>query len=158
PARIRRQRYRYWLEFVRFHMGHTDLLRIDHVMGLDRLYWVPQGFPAPQGAYVTYPAEELHALLSLESHPRKTTLVGENLATVPPAVNRSMKRHRIRQMYVIQSEQRLDSKDALRTPPAQCVASVNTHDMPTFAAPWEGLDLADRVRLGIQKKREADNE
>src|SRR5688572_5454747 len=129
-------------------MRHTGLLRIDHVMGLHRLYWIPKGRPASEGAYVQYPAEELYAILSLESHRHKTMLVGENLGTVPPKVNACMTRHDLRETYVLQYELR---PKVLRPPPRKSVASLNTHDMPTFEAFLRGLDIDDRHDLGLVK-------
>jgi len=152
PERLRAQGYRYALDFLRFQMSHADVLRVDHVMGLHRLYWIPQGFPASRGAYVNYPAEEWHAILSLESHRHRTRLAGENLGTVPREVNEAMQRHALRETFVLQYEQRNDPDNALRTPPKRSVASVNTHDMPTFAAHWRGLDLADRAALGLIRR------
>jgi 4-alpha-glucanotransferase len=152
PQRIRERGYRYVLEYLRFQMRHTGLLRIDHVMGLHRLFWIPPGFPPTQGAYVAYPAEELHAILSLESHRHQTVIVGENLGTVPPEVNEAMARHGLRETYVVQYEQRPNPRQPLRPPPALAVASLNTHDMPTFAAHWQGLDIDDRVDLGLIPK------
>lgn len=152
PERTRELKYRYVIEYLRFQMRHTGLLRIDHVMGLHRLWWVPQGYPASAGAYVRYPAEELYAILSVESHRHRTTLVGENLGTVPPEVNKSMDRHGLRRMYVLQYEQK-PKGDALREPQASEVASVNTHDMPSFAAHWKGLDIEDRMDLGLIQKK-----
>jgi 4-alpha-glucanotransferase len=149
PQRLRERGYQYLLDYLRFQMRHTGMLRVDHVMGLHRLYWVPQGFPATAGAYVTYPAGEMHAIFSLESHRHQTVLVGENLGTVPPAVNEAMERHGWRQMYVVQYEQQPNSRRPLRPPPRASVASINTHDMPTFAAHWQGSDLEDRVDLGL---------
>jgi 4-alpha-glucanotransferase len=141
PGRLRQTGYRYVLEYLRFHLRHTGLLRIDHIMGLQRLYWVPAGFPPTQGAYVNYPAEELLALMSLESHRHETVLVGENLGTVPPEVNAAMARHDLR-------------RQPLRVPPRRSVASLNTHDMPTFAAHFRGLDIADRASLGLVPKNQ----
>ncbi len=154
PQRIREQGYRHVIDYLRFQMRHTGLLRIDHVMGLHRLYWIPRGFSPKQGVYVNYPAEELHAILSLESHRNKTMLVGENLGTVPPEVNESMKRHGLLEMFIVQYEQRQDAKAALRTPPQRSVASLNTHDMPTFAAHWLGLEIADHASLGLVPKHQ----
>jgi len=148
PQRIRHSRCRYVLEYLRFQMRHTGLLRIDHIMGLHRLYWIPPGFPPDQGAYVSYPADELLAIISLESHRHQTVVVGENLGTVPPEVNQAMVRHRIRQIYVVQYEQHPDPRRAL-LPPLQSVASLNTHDMPTFAAHWLGRDIDHRADLGL---------
>ncbi len=152
PQRIRESGYRHVLAYLRFQMRHAGILRIDHVMGLHRLYWIPQGFPAARGVYVSYPAEELHAIFNLESHRHRTRLVGENLGTVPPEVNESMRRHRLREMFVVQYESRPDAKAALRKPPALSVASLNTHDMPPFAAFLKGLDLDDRRQLGLIPK------
>jgi 4-alpha-glucanotransferase len=153
PQRIREDGYRYVLDVLRFQMRHTGLLRIDHVMGLHRLYWIPNGFPADQGVYIRYPAEELHAIFNLESHRHRTMLVGENLGTVPPEVNESMDRHRLRKMFVIQYEQRLDPASAISPLPARSVAGLNTHDMPTFTAHWSGLDIDDRADLGLVPKQ-----
>jgi 4-alpha-glucanotransferase len=148
PERTRELKYRYVIEYLRFHMRHTGLLRIDHVMGLHRLWWVPQGCPASAGAYVRYPAEELYAILSVESARHRTVVVGENLGTVPPEVNKSMDRHGVQRMYVLQYEQQPKGA-ALRDPEPRVVASVNTHDMPAFAAHWKGLDIDDRADLGL---------
>jgi 4-alpha-glucanotransferase len=154
PERLRAQGYRHFLDYLRFQMRCTGLLRIDHIMGFHRLYWIPPGFPPTQGAYVTYPAEELHALLSLESHRHKTILVGENLGTVPPEVDAAMAKHHLRETYVLQYQTRLPPGPSLHQPPVRSVASLNTHDMPTFAAHWRGLDLEDRVALGLLPARD----
>src|SRR6185369_2402360 len=74
--------------------------------------------------------------------------------TVPPEVNRALERHGIDKMYVLQYELRDDPKAALRTPPRNSVASLNTHDMPTFAAFWNALDIIDRLQLGLLAKRD----
>lgn len=157
PRRIRESGYQYLLRFLRFQMRQARLLRIDHVMGLHRLYWVPHGLTARQGTYVNYPAEELHAIFNLESHRNRTMLVGENLGTVPPKVNESMARHRMRGMFVVQFEERPDPKAALSSPPALSVASLNTHDTPTFAAHWRGEDLLESMRLGLMSRSQLKN-
>lgn len=158
PRRLREQGYRYLRDVLSFQMRQTGMLRLDHVMSLHRLYWIPQGHSAREGAYVSYPADELYAILSLESHRHKTVLVGENLGTVPQEVNEAMARHGLRQMYVIQFAQRPNPRAALVKPPPRSVAGLNTHDMPTFAAHWRGLDIDDRVNLGLFTKVEARKE
>jgi 4-alpha-glucanotransferase len=154
PRRIRESGYRHLRAFLRFQMRHARLLRIDHVMGLHRLYWVPRGFEAGQGTYVNYPADELQAIFNLESHRNRTLLVGENLGTVPRFVNQSLRRYRVREMYVLQFEERPDPKAALRMPPKLSVTSLNTHDTPTFAAHWRGDDLRDCFRRGLLSRAE----
>ncbi len=149
PERLRQRGYGYFIDLLRFQMRHADLLRMDHVPGLHRLFWIPPGAPPEMGAYVSYPAEELYALVCLESHRQQTIIAGENLGTVPPEVNETMDRHQLRQTYVLQYQQRPTKTGALTTPPALSIASINTHDMPPFAAHWEGKDIQDRARLSV---------
>ncbi len=149
PEGLRRQGYRYYILCVRHHLEHAKMLRIDHVMGLHRFYWVPQGFAPNQGVYVRYPAEEFFAVLNLESHRHKARIVGENLGTVPPAVNSAMERHGVRGMHVGQFGVTSDPNHALDPVPGRAVASLNTHDTPTFAAYWTGADIDDRQKLGL---------
>jgi 4-alpha-glucanotransferase len=152
PQQLRQQGYRYLIECVQHHLRHAGALRFDHVMSLHRLFWIPRGLSPAQGAYVAYPAEELYAILSLESHRYHSMIVGEDLGTVPPEVTQGLQRHGIRQMYVVQYELRPHVKRALRPAPVRTVASLNTHDMPPFAAFCDGLDIADRGGLGLLTK------
>jgi 4-alpha-glucanotransferase len=153
PEHIREQGYRYLTECLRHYLRYAGVLRIDHMMGLHRLYWVPDGMEAKDGVYVRYRHEELYALFSLESNRHGTVLVGEDLGTVPPDVRPAMARHRVQRMYVQQYELDSEGKGQLRPIPPGSVASVNTHDMPTFKAFWEGLDLRDREDLGLLDAR-----
>ncbi|HVW02946.1 MAG TPA: 4-alpha-glucanotransferase [Planctomycetaceae bacterium] len=147
PDKLRAQRYRYWIEALRRQMQYANLLRIDHVMGLHRLFWVPDGLDGRQGVYVESRPDELYAILLIESHRQKCLVVGENLGTVPAAVNSTMHRTGVFQMYVLQYELQADA--APRPAPADSVASLNTHDMPTFAGFWAGDDARDRHDLGL---------
>jgi 4-alpha-glucanotransferase len=153
PQRSREQKHAYLIAVLRHHLKHARMLRFDHVMGLHRLFWVPRGLPARLGAYMSYPAEELYAILSLESHRHRATIIGENLGTVPPAVNRSLNRHGVGGMFVVQYECRPPARSALRPVPANVVASVNTHDMPPFEGYRRGLDIDDRHQLGLIPSR-----
>jgi 4-alpha-glucanotransferase len=158
PERIRQQGYRYLAECLRHYLRFAGMLRIDHMMGLHRLYWVPQGLPARDGVYVRYHAEELYALYSLESNRHRAVLVGEDLGTVPPEVRPAMARHRVQRMYVQQYELDSEGDGTVHPIPEGAVASINTHDMPTFAAFWQGLDVADRVSLGLLDEETARQE
>ncbi len=84
-------------------MRHARYLRIDHVMSLHRLFWVPEGTEPTDGVYVTYPADELYAVLCLESHRHQTVVVGEDLGTVPAGVRSAMRRHRLLRTWVLQA-------------------------------------------------------
>ena len=158
PGRLRASGYRYFIAVLRHHLRHTGMLRIDHIMALHRLYWIPRGRPANKGAYVTYPAKDLYAILSLESQRHQAMIVGENLGTVPPEVNRTMIQHRLREMYVMQYEMLSMRRGALRRVPARSVASLNTHDMPPFKAFWQALDIADRRSLGLLRQTQIHSE
>jgi 4-alpha-glucanotransferase len=149
PQGLRATEYRHYIDALRHHLKHAAFLRIDHVMGLHRLFWVPRGLGPAEGTYVHYKSDELYAILSLESHRHRTRVVGENLGTVPPYVNAEMARRGVRGMYVGQFVVNADPDRALEEPRPDAVASLNTHDTPTFAAFWKGLDIDDRKELGL---------
>lgn len=146
PEGERASGYRYFRASIEQLLQVAGMLRIDHVMGLHRLYWVPRGMSAAEGAYVRYPADELYAVLCLESHRHKAAIMGEDLGTVPNFVRRAMSRHNLMRSYVLQFE--LPGEAPVRRPPKKSVASLNTHDMPPFAAFWTGTDIEDRLALG----------
>ncbi len=149
PEGLRRQGYRYYIHCLRHHLQYAGMLRIDHVMGLHRFYWVPQGFTPKDGVYVRYPAEEFYGILSLESHRHQAQIVGENLGTVSPRVNTAMSTHNVRGMYVGQFAVSPEPGKAPDEIPQGVVASLNTHDTPTFAGFWNGDDIQDRLELGL---------
>jgi 4-alpha-glucanotransferase len=106
---------------------------------------------------VKYPADELYAVLSLESHRHQAMIVGENLGTVPPEIGEAMDRHDVLGMYVVQYELQPGGQ-GLRTPPARSAASLNTHDMPTFRSFWEARDVAEMQELGFFDEQQAREE
>jgi len=115
-------------------------------MAWTRLYWIPHGMGLHEGTYVSYPAEELFAVLSLESHRHQCEVVGENLGTVPPEIDAALPRHRIWGMYLAEFQ---TPKTPLVAPTAADMALVGTHDTPTFAGWLKGSDIEDRVRYGL---------
>ena len=158
PEKIREQEYRYVIACLRHHLRYANILRVDHVMGLHRLFCIPKGMGADKGVYVRYRAEELYAILSLESHRHKAIIVGEDLGTVPSYVRPAMKRHNLHRMYVVNYELASDSRKGLHPVSSNLVASLNTHDMPPFAAFWQGFDIEERKRIGLFNKAEAREE
>jgi 4-alpha-glucanotransferase len=129
-------------------LRHAGGLRVDHVMGLFRLYWIPNGSDASKGAYVRYPAEEMLAILALEAargaRGKGSFVVGEDLGTVEPRVREAMTARRIHSSRVFWFEP---------GPPAgyaeSALASISTHDLPTLAGMWSGRDLAEQHELGL---------
>ena len=155
PSTIRERHYDYVRAYLEHHMRAARMLRIDHVMGLHHIFCIPEGAEPAMGAYLRYRPEEWYAILSIESHRHKTILVGEDLGLVPPEVRRSMARHGLSRMFVLYYE--MDGIAAGRTPsiPANCLASLNTHDMPPFAAMWQGIDICQHELVGIVKPEQA---
>jgi 4-alpha-glucanotransferase len=148
PEAARDQGYRYPIACLRHMFRHAGVLRIDHVMGLHRLYWIPQGLPASKGVYVRYRADELYAILVLEADRAGATVVGEDLGIVPGYVRPALARHGIHRSYLLPWELTEDPAQPIRTVPERSFASLNTHDMPTFAAYWRGEDIELRVERG----------
>jgi 4-alpha-glucanotransferase len=158
PDAIREQRYEYFRAAIRHHVSHAGILRLDHVMGLHRLFWIAEGHEAKDGVYVRYPEEELYAIVVLEAHRNGCTVVGEDLGTVPEYVPRMMRRHGLRRMYVVQYEIKPEGDEPAGRPDPASVASINTHDMPTFAGFWSGADIDDRLEQDLLDKKGADDE
>jgi 4-alpha-glucanotransferase len=148
PERIRRQRYAYPIAGLRHLFRHADVLRIDHVMGLHRLYWVPHGADATHGVYVRYRPEEWYAILAVESRRNDTVIVGEDLGVVPAEVRPALRRHAVYRSHVVQMELAERPDGPLDLPPRDGLASLNTHDMPPFAGFWDGVDIDIRLERG----------
>ena len=148
PRTQRQQRYEYMRRVLRTQLRYAGMLRIDHVMSLHRLFFVPAGFEATDGVYVTYPQDEMYAVLTIESQRHRAAVVGEDLGTVPPEVRKSMKQHGVKRMYVVQFEAS-DNNPPLSEVPREAVASLNTHDMPPFAAYWNAKDAELRYEMGL---------
>ena len=144
PEASRREGHRYLAASIANQTALSGVLRVDHIMAWTRLYWIPHGFGLHEGTYVSYPAEELFAILTLESNRHRCEVVGENLGTVPPEIDKALPRHRIWGTYLAQFQA---SKDPDVAPPtAADMAQVGTHDTPTFAGWLVGADIDERVR------------
>jgi 4-alpha-glucanotransferase len=149
PYALRRDRYRYFIQCLRHHMSVAGMLRIDHVMGLFRLYCVPQGRPATDGVYIRYHWEELMAILTLESSRAKCAVAGEDLGTVPDQVRPAMTQHGMYRLHVGQWSFPREVGGRPAASPVEAVASLNTHDTPTFGGWWRGADIDDKRDLGL---------
>jgi (1->4)-alpha-D-glucan 1-alpha-D-glucosylmutase len=150
PERLRATAYAPFIAMLRENMRHAGALRIDHALGLSRLYWIPVGQTAQNGAYVRYPLGDLLGVLALESQRNRCLVVGEDLGTVPPALTTALASCDVLSNRVLFFE-RTDSGE-LSPPeayPANALAVVSTHDLPTLAGYWKGQDLADRERLKL---------
>jgi (1->4)-alpha-D-glucan 1-alpha-D-glucosylmutase len=154
PDRLLADRCRFFIDTLRACMRHAGALRIDHVMGLMRLYWIPPGCGAREGAYVHYPLRELMAAVVLESQRNRCMVIGEDLGTVADAMRDALARHEVlsyRLLYFERSE-----GGAFKPPaayPREALVAISTHDLPTLAGWWRGHDLQLRLALGLYPNR-----
>jgi (1->4)-alpha-D-glucan 1-alpha-D-glucosylmutase len=154
PQRLREAGYAAFAATLRANMSEAGALRIDHVMGLTRLWWVPEGRDRRDGGYVAYPFEEMLAVLALESSRNQCLVIGEDLGTVPDGLREALDAAGVLSWRLLYFERGADG-DFL--PPADFEAdaavSVGTHDLPTLAGFWQGTDLEQRRELGLLRTR-----
>lgn len=150
PHQLRQAAYEPFIQTVRATMRHTGGLRIDHVMGLFRLWWVPQGGPAKHGAYVRYQADDLLGIIALESRRAGAVVVGEDLGTVEEGVREKMAECDMLSYRLLWFE---DTNPA--DYPEKALAAVTTHDLPTLAGIWTGADLELQRRSGLDPDKAA---
>ncbi|MFD8548449.1 4-alpha-glucanotransferase [Streptomyces sp. NPDC059649] len=151
--------YAPYRELLRGLLRHAGALRIDHVMGLFRLWWVPEGRPPTEGAYVRYDGEAMLSVLALEAHRAGAAVIGEDLGTVEPGVREALAERGVLGTSVLWFERDYAGVDPTTGGEARilapeewrsdCLATVTTHDLPTTAARLTGDDLALRERLGL---------
>lgn len=158
PLRLRASGYRYFIELLRNNLRYGGAIRIDHVMALFRLFWIPRGLPAAMGTYVHYRDDELLAILALESVRAKAVVIGEDLGTVPDWVRDRLGAAGVLSYRVFYFER--GHRGVWKPPahyPAQSLAVVTTHDLPTLGGYWEGVDIETRSALGLFPSEEARN-
>lgn len=145
PAAMHANGQRMWRQLIGRAGRHADILRIDHAMAVERLWWVPEGFSARHGVYVRYPREEILAVIAATAAAMELTVVGEDLGTVPSIVSDAFERWGMLGLY--EEQFHLDD-DSLPDIPARSVAGIRTHDMEPLAAYVAGHDTtAYRDRL-----------
>ena len=134
---------------IRANMRHAAALRIDHVLGLKRLFLVPEGAKGSEGAYLAQPFEDLLGHLALESQRARCLVVGEDLGTVPEGMGAALQGAEVLSYRVLWFERQGAGFTPPEHWPARAAACVATHDLPTLAGFWSGADLAERATLGL---------
>lgn len=155
PRRIRADGYRLFADCYHRTMQACGLIRIDHAMGLFRLFWIPEGLAPAQGTYVRYPAEDLLGVLALESQRRRVMVIGEDLGTVTPSIRRRLMEGGLLSYRLLLFEQTTKGQFAKPSRfPRQAAAAVTTHDLPTLRGFWIGRDIELKARLGLYRDPE----
>ena len=149
-ARHREDGYRLFAESIRKNCRHGGALRIDHVMRLFRLFWIPDGVEATEGAYVRERNDDFVRILALESVRNQVVVVGEDLGTVEPSIRETLARFGILsyRLFYFEKNERGEFRRSDEYP-RQSLVSSTTHDLPTLAGFWVGADIAARRAAGI---------
>jgi 4-alpha-glucanotransferase len=167
PVELAAQAYQPFIRMLRANMQSAGALRIDHVMTLCRLWWVPRNFEATDGVYVHYPLDDLMKLVALESVRNRCLVIGEDLGTVPDAMRDAMERFALYHYKVLFFEKARDGQFiAPQDYPSRALAVVTTHDLPPFKSWWQSDDIVLREQLHqypdqatrqqVQREREQD--
>jgi 4-alpha-glucanotransferase len=150
PRAMRTQGFSAFIDMLRAAFAHAGGVRIDHILGLRRLWLVPEGESARNGAYLRYPLEDMLRLIALESSRHRSIVIGEDLGTVPPGFRERLDEHGIAGIRVLWFE---GSESGRGFKPPQrwdrnAVATTTTHDLPTVTGWWRGADITWRNRIG----------
>jgi 4-alpha-glucanotransferase len=150
PHIIAARAYEPFIDLLRANMQNCGALRIDHVMSVLRLWWIPYGETADHGAYVHYPVDDLLSILALESKRHQCMVIGEDLGTVPVEIVGKLRKSGVYSYKVLYFES--DHEKTFRAPkayPEQSMAVATTHDLPTLRGYWESGDLTLGKTLGL---------
>lgn len=153
PHKLRAAGYEPFIQTIRSAFRHGGGIRIDHVMGLFRLFWIPDGAPSKDGTYVRYNADELLGIVALESQRATAYVVGEDLGTVEDGTRAKLAEHCILSYRLLWFE-----KDAPEQYPHEALAAVTTHDLPTITGLWTGADLAKQRELNLKPNEKSTEE
>lgn len=158
PDGLRRHGFRAYREMLSANLSHSGGLRIDHAMGLQRLWVIPRGAPAEAGGYLNYPFTDLLRLLCLEATRHRALIVGEDLGTVPPGLREELARRHILGMRVLLFEQQAGRFVAPRDWPHDALATSTTHDLPTLDGWFARRDIDRRIEAGhgLPERRDDD--
>ena len=156
PHRLYETGYGLFSELLRRNMRHAGALRIDHILGLMRQFWVPAGRPPSEGAYIRFPFMDLLGVLTLESQRNHCMVIGEDLGTVPDGLREALMAREILSTRLLYFEWNDDGTP--RRPadyPDAAAVAISTHDLPPLRGYWEGRDIAIRDELSLYPNDES---
>ncbi|SMD23851.1 4-alpha-glucanotransferase [Kibdelosporangium aridum] len=153
PDKLAAAGYQPFIEVLRSVLKHGDGIRVDHVAGLWRLWWIPPGEPPSRGTYVHYDSEAMLGILALEAHRHSAVVVGEDLGTVQPHVTRTLHERGMLSSAVLYFQRDYEAPGhpfvPIRSWEPASMASISTHDLPTAAGFLEAENVRVRARLGL---------
>lgn len=149
PRGLRNSGFAAFIDMLRHAMKNAGGVRIDHVMGLARLWVIPHGVPSALGAYLSMPVDDLMRLVTLESHRHRAIILGEDLGTLPHGFGARLDAAGIAGLRVLWFERDGQNFSSPRNWTETAIAMTTTHDLPTIAGWWQGHDLAWRDKLGL---------
>ncbi|MGD8112783.1 4-alpha-glucanotransferase [Vibrio sp. TRT 17S01] len=151
PQVLKATGYDAYIKLLQANMKHCGALRIDHVLGLLRLWWIPKGENATKGAYIYYPVEDMLAILALESHRHQCSVIGEDLGTVPDEIVEILRDAGVHSYKVFFFETSKEDGGYISPKhyPEQSMSALCTHDMPTLRGFWHCDDLKTGRELGL---------
>lgn len=153
PHKLRAAGYDPFIQTIRATMRHAGGLRIDHVMGLFRLFWIPQGAEPKEGGYVRYAADDLLAIIALESQRARAFVIGEDLGTVEEGVREKLHDKGVLSYRLMWFEEEPPSDF-----PVDALAAISTHDLPTVAGVWTGSDVEAQKKIGLKPNEQGEKE
>jgi 4-alpha-glucanotransferase len=166
PEKLRESGYELFIQTIRKNMKHAGALRIDHALGLFRLFWIPNGMTPKEGAYVSFPSEDLLRIIALESVRNRTLVIAEDLGTIGENVRKALSRFRMFSYRLFYFERNYPDPSFLSPEkyPEMALCAVTTHDLPTLSGYWTGRDIEVRRETGkhpdneqcLQQTRERD--
>ena len=150
PEKLKDTGYELFIRTIQKNMKYGRAIRIDHALGLFRLFWIPQGMTAKDGAYVNFPSDDLLRIIALESSRNKTMVIAEDLGTIGDNVREALKRFRMLSYRLFYFERNYPNPSFLPPDkyPATALCAVTTHDLPTLYGYWKGRDIEVRRNLG----------
>jgi 4-alpha-glucanotransferase len=161
PERARESGYELFIQTIRQNIRHAGALRVDHALGLFRLFWIPEGMTPREGTYVTYPHEDLLRIIALESVRNRAVIIAEDLGTIGEKVREALESFGMLSYRLLYFER--DWPNPMFLPPGaypeMALTAVTTHDLPTLSGYWAGRDIEVKSRLGIypdEKARQKD--
>ncbi|MBE0425747.1 MAG: 4-alpha-glucanotransferase [Nitrospirae bacterium] len=150
PEKLKESGYELFIQTIRKNMKYCGALRIDHALGLFRLFWIPHGMSPGDGAYVNYPSEELLRIIALESNRNQTMVIAEDLGTIGENVRESLRSFNMLSYRLFYFERNYPDPSFLPPEkyPEMALCAVTTHDLPAIYGYWSGRDLEVKKQLG----------